>query len=75
MTGIQTRPIMNKNIFSFFIMSFSKQTDLKLPVSMKIIHEAIQHATAGKSEILNIMATALAKPRDGHKDNSPVTGK
>ncbi|XP_071801862.1 polyribonucleotide nucleotidyltransferase 1, mitochondrial-like [Asterias amurensis] len=49
------------------------QTDLKLPVSMKIIHEAIQHATAGKSEILNIMATALAKPRDGHKDNSPVT--
>ncbi|XP_038065910.1 polyribonucleotide nucleotidyltransferase 1, mitochondrial-like [Patiria miniata] len=49
------------------------QTDLKLPIPMKIIAEAIQQATSAKSEILTIMATALKKPREDRKENSPVT--
>ncbi|XP_063958520.1 polyribonucleotide nucleotidyltransferase 1, mitochondrial-like [Lytechinus pictus] len=49
------------------------QTDVKVPLPMKIIVEAIQAATAAKSKILNIMASAIRKPRDLRKSNSPVT--
>lgn len=51
------------------------QTDLKLPVPMKIIAEAVQQAHVGKNDILNIMATALRKPREKRKENGPVVEK
>ncbi|XP_072181940.1 polyribonucleotide nucleotidyltransferase 1, mitochondrial-like [Diadema setosum] len=48
------------------------QTDVKLPVPMKLVVEAIQAGTSAKSKIINIMSGALRKPRDGRKENSPV---
>lgn len=54
---------------------FSLQTDLKLPVPMKIIAEAVQQAHGGKNEILNIMASTINKSRDKRKENGPVVGE
>ncbi|XP_071833278.1 polyribonucleotide nucleotidyltransferase 1, mitochondrial-like [Apostichopus japonicus] len=51
------------------------QTDLKLPVPMKIIAEAVQQAHNGKNEILNIMASVIDKSREKRKENGPVVEK
>ncbi|XP_077991043.1 polyribonucleotide nucleotidyltransferase 1, mitochondrial-like [Glandiceps talaboti] len=49
------------------------QADVKLPgLPLKIVMEAIQQATVGKKEILDIMNKAIKKPRSSRKENGPV---
>ncbi|XP_035687373.1 polyribonucleotide nucleotidyltransferase 1, mitochondrial-like [Branchiostoma floridae] len=50
------------------------QADIKLPgLPLKIIMEATQQATVAKSDIINIMNRALAKPRNTRKEYGPVS--
>ncbi|XP_029832079.2 polyribonucleotide nucleotidyltransferase 1, mitochondrial [Ixodes scapularis] len=52
------------------------QADIKLPgIPVKVVMEAIQQATEGKSEILRIMNEVISKPRAQKKDNWPVSEK
>ncbi|KAM9847629.1 polyribonucleotide nucleotidyltransferase 1, mitochondrial [Aulostomus maculatus] len=49
------------------------QADVKIPgLPLKVVMEAIQHATVAKKEILGIMNTCLATPRPNRKSNGPV---
>ncbi|XP_075555303.1 polyribonucleotide nucleotidyltransferase 1 [Dermacentor variabilis] len=50
------------------------QADIKIPgLPLKVVMEAIQQATEGKSEILKIMNEVISKPRTLKKDNWPVS--
>ncbi|XP_037500469.1 polyribonucleotide nucleotidyltransferase 1, mitochondrial [Rhipicephalus sanguineus] len=50
------------------------QADIKIPgLPLKVVMEAIQQATEGKSEILKIMNDVISKPRTQKKDNWPVS--
>ncbi|XP_077521679.1 polyribonucleotide nucleotidyltransferase 1 [Amblyomma americanum] len=50
------------------------QADIKIPgLPLKVVMEAIQQATEGKSEILKIMNEVISKPRAQKKDNWPVS--
>ncbi|KAH9375077.1 hypothetical protein HPB48_012590 [Haemaphysalis longicornis] len=50
------------------------QADIKIPgLPLKVVMEAIQQATEGKSEVLKIMNEVIAKPRTQKKDNWPVS--
>ncbi|KAM9364268.1 polyribonucleotide nucleotidyltransferase 1, mitochondrial [Pholidichthys leucotaenia] len=50
------------------------QADVKIPgLPLKVVMEAIQQATVAKREILNIMNKCIVKPRQGKKENGPVT--
>ncbi|XP_072030949.1 polyribonucleotide nucleotidyltransferase 1, mitochondrial-like [Amphiura filiformis] len=48
------------------------QTDFKLPASTRIIMDAVQSATRGKSEIIKIMSETIRTHREERKENSPV---
>lgn len=50
------------------------QADIKIPgLPLKVVMEAIQQATEGKSEVLKIMNEVISKPRTLKKDNWPVS--
>ncbi|KAL5008315.1 hypothetical protein ScPMuIL_013896 [Solemya velum] len=52
------------------------QADVKLPgLPLKVIMEAVQQATDGKSDLIGIMNQTIQKSRDNHKDCGPVTVK
>ncbi|KAL4703578.1 hypothetical protein ACJJTC_006964 [Scirpophaga incertulas] len=49
------------------------QADIKIPgLPLKIVMEAVQKACDAKSNIIDIMNQCLDKPREGHKENTPV---
>lgn len=52
------------------------QVDVKLlGLPLKVVMEAIQQGSDGKSKILNIMNQVISKSRDEKKDNWPVSEK
>lgn len=49
------------------------QADVKIPgLPLRIVMEAVQQATDGKSEILNIMSKTIKAPRTNPKNNWPI---
>ncbi|XP_072525922.1 polyribonucleotide nucleotidyltransferase 1, mitochondrial [Salminus brasiliensis] len=49
------------------------QADVKIPgLPLKLVMEAIQHATVAKREILAIMNKTISKPRASPKENGPL---
>lgn len=54
----------------------SFQADIKIPgLPLKIVMEAIDHASRARGKILDIMNEEIDKPRPDTKANMPVTEK
>lgn len=52
------------------------QADIKIPgLPLKLVMEAVQVATDAKSKIIDIMNSAIDRPRKPHKSNWPVCEK